>query len=462
MKLSKIAISLIAVVGVVQIGGAWYTGTQAEEYYENLIAEVNKEFKKAIPHDIKLKIQNQKFERHFFNSDFSYDLVLTTPEGETYKFKGQDKLNHGPLPLDRLVKGKLLPVMANIEGSLLAVENTQNIFKDNIALTSQMNVNYDRSYEGNLTINPAKTDNFETEKTTVVFDFDKNNIGDLNLKNQSITFNYPNSVKGTLKEIEYNATTVSDQYPNLELGDYVFNVKEFQLTSPEQEVFVIKDIKSIGKNRVDSEEYLGNADIEMDLVIQKNGISQDLGKMALNIDLKGNAEAWDIATEHFDDESSDNPLNDEYIIEAISKGLTFNINELSLKNGQGKSGLKLVLNADKFDPELVQSQQDILTILKQSALDVNLNIPAFQLMFKQKALLDKKTEQEANDFAKVAIEKLISDAKQSEIAIVDDKNINVKLAIDNGKVMLNERELSDQEIQQFLFILAFGLMSIPH
>ena len=45
MKKSTIAISLVAALGVAAVGGAWFTGSQIEQRYAQLIENSNKELK---------------------------------------------------------------------------------------------------------------------------------------------------------------------------------------------------------------------------------------------------------------------------------------------------------------------------------------------------------------------------------------------------------------------------------
>lgn len=37
MKLTKIVLSVVAVIGAVAVGGSWYTGKQVEEKYQELV-----------------------------------------------------------------------------------------------------------------------------------------------------------------------------------------------------------------------------------------------------------------------------------------------------------------------------------------------------------------------------------------------------------------------------------------
>ena len=75
MNKSKVAVALVVVLGATWIGGAWYTGKTAESEYRRQIEYVNQKMAVSTGAEgVAVKIDNVKFERGLFSSDFSYDI----------------------------------------------------------------------------------------------------------------------------------------------------------------------------------------------------------------------------------------------------------------------------------------------------------------------------------------------------------------------------------------------------
>ncbi|MDP8032710.1 DUF945 family protein [Pasteurella atlantica] len=459
MKLSKIALSLVVVVGIAQIGGAWYTGKQVEARYGELVNLANKELKVLKAYGVNAEYKDVKIERGFFSSDINYNLVVKNYDGENYIFKGADTLHHGPFPLNRLIKGKLLPVMASDEGILYSPDSLKSVFKDGVVLTTNIDIDYNTNLNGSAKTNAAKsTDgNFEISEVEAEFDTDKNGIGDVNLALDSVAFFNGVNVKFAAKNMEYKFTSEKSEYPYLGLGDYVFNVEKFYVGDNKNK-FAMNNLEMEGKGYLDKVSYSSNTKMKTDISMTKNEITQNFGEMKLNADFVGDAKMWNNAIEKMYDDPENSDYATKLFLEAISKGSSLKINDLSLKNKQGKSDIKLDLNVKPFDPDLIQSENDVINTLSQSLLDMKFSIPATHLMIEQSELLNGETKQDAKQLADIKIGNITSQAKESDFFVVDDKNIKMKLAIDNGKVKLNDREMSDREIGQMLMIATFMFM----
>lgn len=123
MKLSKIALSVVAVIGVSVVGGSWYTGKQVEEKYQALVVQANNQLKQLSGEfGANIELKDVQIDRHFFSSDAKYRLEVDFGDGKKLDFIGNDKLHHGPLPLNRLAKFNFAPVMMSMENSLQGPE----------------------------------------------------------------------------------------------------------------------------------------------------------------------------------------------------------------------------------------------------------------------------------------------------------------------------------------------------
>lgn len=133
MKLSKITLSVVAVIGVVAVGGSWYTGKQVEEKYQELVTQANHQFEQLSGEfGANIAFKDVQIERHFFSSEAKYRLEVDLGDGEKLDFIGNDKIHHGPLPLNRLAKFNFLPVMMSTESKLQAPTQFKKFVGENI------------------------------------------------------------------------------------------------------------------------------------------------------------------------------------------------------------------------------------------------------------------------------------------------------------------------------------------
>ena len=179
MKKSTIALSIIGLLGVVTIGGSYFTGKIAEEKFNDYITQTNQYFQKHSSDAFGAEIKEVKFERHWFSSDVSYMLDLKIGESKI-PLQYNDKLYHGPFPMNRVILGKLAPVAASLESNI----NTPTELKEWVATpllgTARTDIGYDESYSGVATLNPIKGQypegsfKLELDKTVIKLYNDKN------------------------------------------------------------------------------------------------------------------------------------------------------------------------------------------------------------------------------------------------------------------------------------------------
>lgn len=112
MKKTGIAVAVLLAAGAAATGGAWYTGNQLEAVLNKQIAKTNQQFAEQLP-GTGLKLELTSFEKGLFSSEARYRLQLgklvEDGQGEVLL---ADHIEHGPFPLSRLLKLKLVPVMA--------------------------------------------------------------------------------------------------------------------------------------------------------------------------------------------------------------------------------------------------------------------------------------------------------------------------------------------------------------
>lgn len=163
-KSAGIAVGVILAIGALSTAGAWYTGQQLPALLDTSIKQANEEMAKTLPAvGISMSIELLSLERQFFSSNARYRVKFSgSLDGESpsnLEWVVTDRIEHGPFPLSRLKAFKLMPVMAT---SNYALEQSPELEKWFVAsngvspLNGQVSLGYDRSFDGNLQLQPLK------------------------------------------------------------------------------------------------------------------------------------------------------------------------------------------------------------------------------------------------------------------------------------------------------------------
>lgn len=114
-KAAGIAAGVIIAAGVVATAGAWYTGTRLEGVLQDAIAQANTQLAQSgrnADGSPQFSAELVSLDRHWFSSTAHYRLNVQMPHAQPAHFLLVDHIEHGPLPLSRLLTLRLAPVMA--------------------------------------------------------------------------------------------------------------------------------------------------------------------------------------------------------------------------------------------------------------------------------------------------------------------------------------------------------------
>lgn len=475
MKLTKIALSLVAVFAVAEIGGAWYTGSQLESQQDKLTAIANQGIEQiASNYGVDAAIKDIKVERNFFTSDVTYTLS-TNVQGETKSFDGKAKVYHGPFPLNRLLKGQLMPKMASAETDETALP-LFDYFINSGENKATVAVKTDFPYSGGAN-GTIKTKHIETKDHSILvpemeteFELDKNGEGEYSSsipkmtladKTQGLTF--------VVEDIEAKVdATPSEKYKNLAERESKLEIKSLTLTSQDATAptIIFKDIKAEGDESLKDHRFLSEGKFDSKLILKSADKSVDLGDFTMSFDSNLDAESSNILGSSLQGFDSENNLTEKQkaaFINVLSKQGQIHLNTVSLKNSKGENDLALKLNFNQFDPDLLTSTQEILNIFKESKLDFKMNTNSLEELFTQINVLKQGlSESEANAQAKQEIQALVQQVQYSQTAQLDGDTIKMKLEIDQGKVKLNDQEIPNKDVENAMLMLIFGMGSMGY
>lgn len=467
MKFANIAISVALVVGAVVAGGSWYTGKQVEQHYIELVEKANENLKSLKSYGFDAQFKEVQLERGWFSSTVKYNLSLEAGN-EKLQFNGQDKLYHGPLPFNRLIKGDIAPMMASIESNISVPENWKSFFSESTFLSGQGDLSYAQTWRGNYKSSPVTVSEIGLMLSEMTYQGEvaKDGSGSGKLVLPQFKIRQPDddtSLEITFDHLEYDFAFDStlEEYSLLNLGQSQLKAKSilFKDLAPTNELTMLElsDVVSDTKNRLNDDQVKSQSDFSGKLALGSQKRKVDLGKLRFEITANADAKLTNELLNYFThpetlEQHSEQVMNS--IFKLLSKGVKFHLTELSLENSQGKSHIALLLNAvDGNSLTELNGLEDILKLLKQSKLTATLNLAMAQEMVKQLVDLHPELSEGAEQIAKSEIENWVELAKQSEFAVVDTEDIQVNLYIDQGNVKLNNQDASKEQVQGVLFML---------
>lgn len=461
MKLTKIAFAVVAAIGVVAVGGSWYTGKQVEEKYQQLIDKSNESLQLvANQYGIKVAIKDVKMDRHFFSTDASYRVEIDIDD-EVLDIIGNDKIYHGPLPLNRLKTFNLAPVLLSMENNIKSPEQWKTVVGEMLG-TGLMNVSYSGETTGEFKLSPVK---WNLEESLV--ESSPINLSYAYDKEWSVvegTFKWDNvTLKGTdftfkIKDVEYDMKGKDEGYPYLGLGKIKLNIGEVEVIDTDNKTSLVKNIQSISDTTLKGERVISQANLGIDSVSIAN---IDFGKVKFDTSVDFDAKLMnDLIPLYSNSETASSSETGEKTLQLLAKSFKIHLNEFSLAREKGKLNTALILNMTQFDAQNVGDLNDVLKAISQSKFTLNLNRDYVENTVRQMAMVNEGvSENDAKVKAQEEVELLFANAQNSGFMAVDGDNLKADLAIDQGKVTLNGRELSDEEVQMALFMIMLGLGS---
>lgn len=163
-NLTAIAAGVVVAIGTISTVGAWYTGTQLDGVLQGALEEANQQSQAMLlGSGMTSKLELLSLETGLFSSTAHYRLTYTVPEDEQSSEPQEvllvDNIEHGPLPVSRLLRFKLWPVMAASNYALETNPLTQKWFdaaNGAAPLWGKMTLGYDGSTTGTLTLIPVE------------------------------------------------------------------------------------------------------------------------------------------------------------------------------------------------------------------------------------------------------------------------------------------------------------------
>ncbi|HDL5288235.1 TPA: DUF945 family protein, partial [Mannheimia haemolytica] len=253
----------------------------------------------------------------------------------------------------------------------------------------------------------------------------------------------------------------NESYPNLTLGKGSGKINAIEFKSKDGKLSQIKDVVVKGDNLLKGDRLISTGDLEA-ATFNIEGVEMGKLKMDMAYDLDAKL-TNDITPLLSNPQTLENEKTGELLLQLLAKSFKFHINNFSLENSKGKVDLALLLNMAQFDPQNLGNMQAVLQALSTSKFTSNINRQYAEDIIRQVSIVTEKLgEEEAKAFAKQQVDAVFLNAgvEQYGLRKVDDNNVKIELTIDNGKVNLNGRELTEDELQMALFMIVMGAGSL--
>ena len=494
MKKSVVALGVIVALGVVGVGGAWFTGEKAQTEYLRQIELANKQAQAlGLSDSFKVVYKNKQFDRGLFTSQVEDELVISLPEeGETFTIPFSTKLYHGPFPLDQLTKFNFMPVMFSAQGVIGKNETTQPLFdllKSDKPVQYQATTSYNLSTKGKVELAGGELTDPESPGTKVTwsninmgFDVNKDLAGeyDMTLNEVSATVlpevmeeqdgeDMPKSITMKMKGMKVEGSYNPTKWAYIYTGKSTSLVDSFEMATLDhagkESTVVQKGFKAKSDISLDGDFVSAKSENTVDSIAIDG---KDFGKLTYNVELnhiEANAinaliEALFTVFESISDE--ENSSNEEMVSEILSSwaenhGMAiFNnqpqikLNPVSISDNQGKVSLDLNVALAK-DPKFDLMAGSLYKQFTDFAVNIHVDKATAEKIITQfapeedKALVKEKIEEQAKQ------------AAAQNIVVNNDKNVTLNLVLEKGELKLNGQVIPEEQVQGVLFMLMMGM-----
>lgn len=454
MKKSTIAISIVAGLAVIATAGSYYTGTQAESQYQKFISQANQQLKQR---GINAEIKPTKFERGLFSSKVASQIEFNDGV-QSHVFNDEGELFHGPFPLNQLSKGNFVPALASYQHKISSAEKLP-MFNDNQFIQATDIVSYGQEVKFDYEIAPMSYQddytNLISEKIKVNAKLDKNQ----NISYQIIT---PKAEfkDGTFALELLGVNYQNDQqpnatYPNLSSGNWKADIDNLNLSTNKEGKDIKLNLSQLQltsaiqiKDQRAEETLKGNVNLAFNL----NGNKADLGKISKNLTFNVDAQSLNKLAGYPFHSISETVLNQAFA-DLLQNQFQLKIQPLTISNEKGEVvNLNLDLSLNQFDYNNLRSLPEFFGVFKPSQLTAKLNMPALEQMMVQLEKLDPE-QQNPQQKVQLVIAQLKSQLAQTPYVKLDGDNLESQIKIENGKIFINNNELTEQDIQTLFFIM---------
>ena len=490
MKKSTVALGVIVALGVVGVGGAWFTGEKAQTEYLRQIELANQKLQSlGLSDSVNLVYKNKQFDRSFFTSQVEDEVVISLlKEGKVFTIPFSTKLYHGPFPLNQLEKFNFVPTMFSAQGVIGKNETTQPLFdflKSDKPVQYQASTNYSLATKGKVELaagemtDPHSPQNkISWSNINIGFDVDKDRAGKYDMTLDEVTADLGpssadgdsqdatavKSVKTKMKGMKLDASFNPTKWAYIYTGKGSYSTESFEMTSMD---YAGKTTSLIEKGLKATSDISLNGDfvnLKSESAVDSFVLDgKELGKLTNNSELNHiEANAVNALIEAvftvFKSVRDDKNVNDEVVSEILSSWVEehgmaiFNnqpqlkLNPVAISDNQGKVSLDLNVALAK-DPKFDLMKGSLYKQFTDFAVHIHVDKATAE------KILTQLSPEEDKALIKENIEEQAKQAATQNIVVNNDKNVTLALVLENGELKLNGQVIPEEQVQGVLFML---------
>ena len=490
MKKSTVALGVIVALGIVSIGGAWFTGEKAQTEYLRQIELANQKFQiLGLSDSVNLVYKNKQFDRSFFTSQVEDEVVISLPkEGQVFTIPLSTKLYHGPFPLNQLEKFNFVPTMFSAQGVIGKNETTQPLFdflKSDKPLQYQASTSYSLATKGKVELaagemtDPHSPQNkISWSNINIGFDVDKDRAGKYDMTLDEVTADLGpssadgdsqdatavKSVKTKMKGMKLDASFNPTKWAYIYTGKGSYSTESFEMTSTDYAgkttTLIEKGLKATSDISLNGDFVNLKSESAVDSFVLDG---KELGKLTNNSELNHiEANAVNALIEAvftvFKSVRDDKNVNDEVVSEILSSWVEehgmaiFNnqpqlkLNPVAISDNQGKVSLDLNVALAK-DPKFDLMKGSLYKQFTDFAVHIHVDKATAE------KILTQLSPEEDKALIKENIEEQAKQAATQNIVVNNDKNVTLALVLENGELKLNGQVIPEEQVQGVLFML---------
>lgn len=481
MKKTSLIVSTIVVVGIAYTGSTWYMGKQTQQIIENGIVEINELHNEMAsvylsqPGDL---VKLSSYERGIFASKGVYIIDYQDIDGNKAQYQIETNIQHGPLPLEALLQGKLKPLMAYSSAHMVVTPEVAKWFDPSSAETP-LHVNTEVHFNGNansalnfapLSLEPNNNHKIEFSGGQGWLNF-ANNFSDIsgaaNFDSYSV-LNKNNNETASLNNIKFNSNTTANKANNSfdHLSSIAIDSIDVTTDANANNLKIIDlnlELNAKQENGfINSRLLYSFDDIELD--------GQNTGKINLGINLSNleekalnelHAAYMALIAKHKLDEydhfkpatAEENELIAKVAALLAAKPV-LRIEPLEWSNSGGTSNLTLNVAFKEFSEHANSPDEVLQESIDNAHLKININRAMLLELVSQ---MSKQSDFDvSNAMAEIFLEQYIEKLSRMGLATSDGESIKLDLYIDPAKdeVILNEKTMPLSQ----LVMIGFGLM----
>ncbi|WP_127959288.1 YdgA family protein [Serratia microhaemolytica] len=463
MKKSLVAVGVIAALGVIWTGAAWYTGKQLQQRLPSSLQQLNQQLTAQFP-GANLAITVEDYQRGVFSSKMRHVLHISSAgrsDKQTVSFL--TTVDHGPFPQSELKRFNLLPSMAAAHSTLENTPYSAGVFritKGESPFTLDSRFSYGQTMAVRLNIIPLNLGvvNFSGTKINVDGHFAKK-TGELkfNLNTAGFELRVSNgedvSEQILLKGLEISNNTVNGAF-GLPVGKQSIALKQLSVTRDGAEKVAIDNLNVTGVSRETGDTLSTSVDYNI-AALKVDKLNVGAMKLALQFDnLDGSVLKTVLAAidEYKQDEMMDEVSLGAVLSEQINANLpqllkrhpSISIKPFNWKNSQGESSFNMNL---VFQP-VAEGDTSPVAFIKQIDSNLAISMPMAKEAMAQITQLQGHTAEDSRRFAEHQVDLWTGTAQVLQMIQFDTQKqkITSQLNYKDGVANLNGSEMTLEEL----------------